>query len=572
MIEVKRIPENIGEFKVDCKQPRKCLISGLFEEEVMVGDEKRSFYTYIKDGLLYNSPCVVIVPPDDKNILEYIEKGPWLDFAMRHDVFLHILKPGENGWKGDGSDAAYMNQTYVQINSRRAYVTMQDNIYAVGIGRGATVAQQAVMAMMSEWSGLATFGDLSSDTLRSFVFDENGKKTGETELVVSASKVQVPVWMTFASALDKSDEDVVQFWRRNNDSSDEVFSNCWADRIYFPKTVIRKSQINEEKISEVRISIRERAMDNDYLDSVWAFLARACRHRGFGTKMIRNRIDVSEYGIEKKEIEMGGFTRLWYEYVPDRVKDMNKAVPLVVCMHGRGGSAETFISLSGMTRVAEERDFIVVFPEASFHQQRKGGLPNLLLWDSEGEGRSNDVAFILSIVEDVKKRYLIDSSRIYACGQSSGGMMTSALAQKAPDVFAAAAPWSSVMKPNSALNLPEKIEPAVPYFFLLGEKDWLCTDWENGEMEYHVKKDIASFLRNLMKIYALDEQPLKYTCGEISYYVYLNKKKVPMLTVGTVREMSHANYPGESWISYDQFMSRFSKVDGKLLYMGESAL
>lgn len=572
MIEVKRFPENIGELKVDCTQPRKCLVSGLFKENVLVGEEKRSFYTYIKEGLLYNSPCVVIAPPDDVNTVEYIENSPWLEFAEHHDVFLHVLKPRESGWCYDGSDAAYMNQTYVQINSRSAYVTMQDNIYAVGISQGATIAHQAVMAMMSEWSGLATFGNISQEALNRIAIDENSKKTGESELVVSASKVQVPVWMTFNSDLTGTDEDVVLFWRRNNDSSDEVFSNKWADRIYFPKTIIKKSQINEEKVSEVRVSIRENVMEKDYLDSLWAFLSKACRHRGFGTKMLRNRIDVSAYGIEKKEIEMGGFTHLWYEYVPDRVKEMNKAVPLVVCMHGRGGSAETFISLSGMTRVAEERDFIVVFPEASFHQQRKGGIPNLLLWDSDGDDSENDVAFILSIIEDVKKRYLIDSSRIYACGQSSGGMMTSSLAQKAPEVFAAVAPWSSVMKPNSALNLPEKIEPAVPYFFLLGERDWLCTDWENGELEYHVKKDIAAFLRNLMKIYSLDENPLKYTCGEISYYVYLNHKKVPMLTVGTVRDMSHANYPGESWISYDQFMSRFSKVDGKLLYMGESAV
>ena len=45
-----------------------------------------------------------------------------------------------------------------------------------------------------------------------------------------------------------------------------------------------------------------------------------------------------------------------------------------------------------------------------------------------------------------------------------------------------------------------------------------------------------------------------------------------MLTVGTVRDMSHANYPGESWASYDQFLSKFSKSeDGTLLYMGEKA-
>ena len=167
----------------------------------------------------------------------------------------------------------------------------------------------------------------------------------------------------------------------------------------------------------------------------------------------------------------------------------------------------------------------------------------------------------------------MNSGRVYACGQSSGGMMTSTLAQKAPQVFAAVAPWSALVDPDHELQLPEAIDPAVPFFFLFGEKDWLCADLEHGELEYHAAHDIAAFLKNLMKIYGLDTTPLTYTCGEICYYVYLNAKRVPMLTVGTVRDMSHANYPGESWASYDQFLAKFSRAeDGTLLYMGQPAI
>jgi hypothetical protein len=42
-----------------------------------------------------------------------------------------------------------------------------------------------------------------------------------------------------------------------------------------------------------------------------------------------------------------------------------------------------------------------------------------------------------------------------------------------------------------------------------------------------------------------------------------------MLTVGVVNNMVHANYPEESWISYDQFMCKFSRdADGTLFYQG----
>ena len=150
--------------------------------------------------------------------------------------------------------------------------------------------------------------------------------------------------------------------------------------------------------------------------------------------------------------------------------------------------------------------------------------------------------------------------------------MTSELALKAPGVFAAVSPWSAIKSPDRKVALPEKIDPPVPYLFLLGENDWLCVDKEKGELEYKVTKDIADFLRNLMKLYGLETTPKRYQCGEISYYVYVNKKHVPMLTVGTVKNMSHANYPRESWIAYDEFFAKFSKTeDGTLLYMGAEA-
>ena len=573
MLEVKSFPKDMSVLDVDHNEPRKCLVNGLFEESVEVNGRIRTFYTYITKGLVYNQPCVVVAAPDDGNVLDYLGRSHWFDFADRHHVFLHILKSEDGGWNFDGADADYMNRVYVQINGRSGYVAMQDNIYAFGVGRGATVAQQAVMKMSSEWSGLATFGELDDKVTINEPVSAGAQDTGKTELVISASKVPVPVWMAWKSKKG-ANKAVFSYWMRNNGCADEGFSNQWADEVYFPSNVCRKSQINEENIVQVRVSNGyDGKVEPAFLDAVWDYLSKSCRHRGFGTKQLRLRIDPEAYGFTRHTMELDGWTRLWYEYVPRRVAEGGKRAPLVVCMHGRGGSAESFISLSGMSRVAEERDFIVVFPESCVSQQKPGTLRNLLLWEGSYKGeKTDDVKFILSIIDDVKMRCSIDESRIFACGQSSGGMMTSTLAQKAPDVFAAVAPWSALVSPDEELCLPERIEPTVPFFFLFGEKDWLCADLEHGEMDYHATHDIAAFLKNLIKIYELDETPLKYTCGEISYYVYLNKKKVPMLTVGTVRDMSHANYPGESWASWDQFMAKFSKVEGKLLYMGADAI
>lgn len=574
MLEVKQFPSDMSALELNRTDPKRCLISGLFEESVKVGDAQRRFYTYIAPGLCSNQPCLVLAPPEGISIPEFLEQGFWMNFAQKQNIFLHILEPGNGTYRLDGSDAAYMNKVYMEIQSRRFYVTMQDNIYAVGIGGGAAVAQQAAMEMASEWSGLATFGEMVPEVLHSTQRVHGGEDAGKTELVVSGAKAQLPVWMAW-EANTGANAEVCEYWKGQNDADGEAFSNRWADEIYFPNRVCKKSQVNEEKIAQVRVTNGCTGEPSEgFFRAVWDFISLARRHRSFGKKALRWYEDPAAYGAELHTMEVDGFTRRWYEYVPESVREGSGPVPLVVCMHGRGGSAESFIDLSGMNRVAEERGFIVAFPEASVYQQRPGGLRNVLLWNGNYQGKPiDDVPFVLSLIDDIKGRYAIDASRVYACGQSSGGMMTSELAVRAPKVFAAVSPWSAIKNPDYDGPPPEDIDPVVPYLFLFGESDWLCVDREKGELEYHVAPDIAEFLRNLMRIYKLDKTPRRYVCGEISYYVYLNAKRGPLLIVGTVKDMSHANYPRESWIAYDEFLSKFSRAaDGILLYMGENAL
>ena len=572
MLEVKTFPQDMSVYEVDRRQPRRCFTTGVYQEPVDAGGKSRLFYTYMTPGLCYNQPCVIVAAPEGISGPEYLENSPWMAFADRHKLFLFLAVPENGKWNLDGSDADYFNQVYLQVNSRRSYVTMQDNIYAFGVGAGATVAQQAVMKMSTEWSGLATFGDLDERALRNVTVTQTAENTGKTELYISGAKVQVPVWMSWTENTG-ANAAVCGYWKTMNSVDLERFSSRWADEIYFPGKVIKKSQINEEKISQVRVTNGfVGGPDLQRLEAVWDYLGLACRHRGFGVKQLRYRIDPEAYGFTYHTMEFGGFTRCWYEYVPQKVQESGAKVPLVLCMHGRGGTAESFISLSGMSRVAEERDFIVVFPEACVSQQRPTAYRNLLLWNGSYFGeKTDDAGFLLALIADVKARNQIDTERIYSCGQSSGGMMTTALATKAPNVIAAAAPWSALTDPDGALVLPESIDPAVPFLFLYGDKDFLCAGEAGGELK--VSDQIWAYLQNLIKVYGLEKEPSTYRVGEISYFVYHNAKGTPMLTVGRVADMPHANYPRESWITYDEFLSKFSKqADGTLLYMGKPAL
>ena len=570
MLEIKKFAANMDSYDVDPKCLRKCFQTGLFEETVDVNGTVRKFYTYIKEGLLYNSRCVVVAPPDDVDTLEYIENGPWLAFAEKNDIFLHFMIPGENGWDLSGADADYMNKVYLGIQARKFYITMQDNIYAVGIGKGATVAHQATMKMTSEWSGLATFGDLTEDAMRNAAVTHKAEDMGKVELAVSAAKVQLPVWMVWGEKTG-ANADVCRYWMLQNNSDPEAYATAAASEVYFPSKVIKKSQVNEEQIAQVRVTNGFSGLPTaELIDSVWGYIKLACRHRSFGTKALRYYMEPQAYGAVEHSMEFDGLTRTWFEYVPDSVKKSGEAVPVVFCFHGRGGSAESFMSLSGMSRVAEERGFIAVFPEASVYQQRPGGLRNVLLWNGTYKGHEyNDTEFVLAILEEIKTRWNVDTTRVYSTGQSSGGFMTSELGWRAPKVFAAVAPWSGVRDPESNDPPPASIDPITPYFFMFGEVDWLCADKENTGLGYPCSKSIEEWLLNLMDLYHLDKNPMRYKVGEITYNVYMNPQQVPLLIVGTVKGMVHANYPRQSWISYDEYLSKFSKdADGALYYMG----
>lgn len=574
MLEVKEFPKDTSVLDVHSEDPRRCLFSGVFEEQVEMNGCTRRFYTYLKPGLRYNQPCVVVAAPAGVSGPEYLENSPWIRFAEEQEVFLFLAVPEDGKWNLDGTDGDYINQVYLQAYARRNYVTIQDNFYLFGIGDGATAAQQAAVKLSSNWSGLGTFGDLHGEVLGNKTATRYRIHADLTELFVSEERVPLPVWMSWTENIGANAE-VCDYWKAINDAEEEHFSNAWADEIYFPGKVVKTSQINEEKIAQVRVTNGfSGEPELERIRAVWDYLKLACRHRGCGVRQLRYRMDPEEYGFTYHTMTWGGFTRCWYEYVPQKVMNSGEAVPVVVCMHGRGGSADTFISLSGMNRVAEERGFIVLFPEAGVFQQRPGCLRNLLLWNGNYKGEPvDDVGFLLRMLEDVKTRNRVDASRIYACGQSSGGMMTHTLATKASGVFAAVAPWSALVNPEEPLVLPEAMDPAVPYLFLFGDQDVICSDPRNGRLPYRVTEKIGAVLENLIRVYHLDETPASYQVGEITYYVYRNEKHTPMLVVGRVRNMPHANYPWESWISYDAFLSKFSKrEDGTLLYMGQEAI
>ncbi len=150
-----------------------------------------------------------------------------------------------------------------------------------------------------------------------------------------------------------------------------------------------------------------------------------------------------------------GWRRDYLAYVPASY-DGTSAVPLVVSMHGFASSAEKSKAKTGWDTLADEKGFIVVYPNAK-----------RLAWNAQGEccgvGSQNDVKFLRDVVADVKGNANIVSDEIYAVGHSNGGSMAHRLACEAADLFAGAGPTSyGIAGGNDQVEIIANCNPSEP--------------------------------------------------------------------------------------------------------------
>src|SRR5580693_8663921 len=125
-----------------------------------------------------------------------------------------------------------------------------------------------------------------------------------------------------------------------------------------------------------------------------------------------------------------------YIYVPDKLAS---PPPIVVASHYCGGNATAmFNNASSIVSVANQRGFIMIFPQTSNNCWDVGSTKSLT---HDGGG---DTQAIAEMVKYTITKYGADAGRVYAMGVSSGAMMTEALVGVYPDVFKAGAEFSGV--------------------------------------------------------------------------------------------------------------------------------
>ncbi len=130
---------------------------------------------------------------------------------------------------------------------------------------------------------------------------------------------------------------------------------------------------------------------------------------------------VAALGSTSFAITVEGQIRMYRVYRPATA---TRLAPVVVMLAGGLGSAATGKAAYGWDALADREGFVVVYPEATGGSWNVGGDCCGLA----GQRGVDDVAFVRAVLEDLPAHVSVDSTRRYAAGLGSGGMMAYRLA------------------------------------------------------------------------------------------------------------------------------------------------
>ena len=143
-----------------------------------------------------------------------------------------------------------------------------------------------------------------------------------------------------------------------------------------------------------------------------------------------------------------GLTRDYKLYVPPQHAD--RALPLVVMLHGCTQNPDDFAAGTDMNARAREQGFFVLYPA----QSQDGNAQRCWNWFARAHQQrgSGEPALLAAMTQFMMARYGLDSQRVYIAGLSAGGAMADIVAAAYPEIFAGVGVHSGLPR-GSATNV-----------------------------------------------------------------------------------------------------------------------
>lgn len=116
---------------------------------------------------------------------------------------------------------------------------------------------------------------------------------------------------------------------------------------------------------------------------------------------------------------VAGTERRFLLYLPKHFQPQ-KAIPVVLNLHGGGATPENFNEMTGMQTFAEQRGFVLVTPAGINTVWNAGSCCDTAAAQNQNV---DDIGFLSTILDQIEALFIVDKRRIFALGFSNGAMM-----------------------------------------------------------------------------------------------------------------------------------------------------
>ncbi|MBN1473337.1 MAG: alpha/beta fold hydrolase [Syntrophaceae bacterium] len=178
-------------------------------------------------------------------------------------------------------------------------------------------------------------------------------------------------------------------------------------------------------------------------------------------------------GSHALTLAVNGLERSYIVYVPTS-HGPQTPLPLVIMLHGGGGTARAAMWETGWAEKADKEGFLAVFPNAMARNpaRRSSFAGNPQLWNDgsdrfySGQEAPDDVGFIAAMLDDLAARFTLDQRRIFISGFSNGASMSFRIAAELSHRVAAIAPVAGALWFD-----PPKFQRPVSMCYITGTAD-----------------------------------------------------------------------------------------------------
>ena len=566
-----KIRDYVPDLPIDyAKEPYGTAYKGLFRQTVDMNGTGREIITFVPDDYFPLHKGALIFIPAGISAEDFVNASKWVEIAKKNSICLVFLT-ADKKWGKPETENEFIYKAFNQAFHSTGVINF-DQKYAVGYGDSATFLAKYLAYHSLLLAGAVLFGP--EDMPKAAV-----SKARDTH--------RLPIWVVN----EKGSETPVltEYYKKRNLCLDEHLKNDWA-RVYNERMLPADEDERTQACSRVWVSEVKNAKEL-YKNAAWTeraymdFLIRRYHHDHLSTTQLKVNFTLDEIGVKvfKKRMPHASFAepqeRIWSVYAPsDYTPD--HAYPMVVVSHGFECTHDLMIKNTDFWKIAEHRKFIAVFTQALPNTGSNYGLPR---WRSDGlapqrafrmsrkpdskEEFQSEINYFRTVVEDVKKHYNIDASRIYCTGHSNGSIMTYGLSMEMGDVFAASAQIGASCWQFDSIDDMPKDHYRMPALNLSCENDRWKDPYNKEDPLYW-----ELLWRRVENGVDPDAEPFVLDNGTVITYVWNNPDGIPVVKFAIYRDSNHSFHSGIAWYVWDEFLSNYSRGEDGTRYYGGRAI